>query len=802
MPDRRLSSAAVPRPHHLALCLLATIFALLLAPGSTSAQSAARWFLAEGASNAVLEQEILVGNPSASALTVTVRLLPDPSAIAPAPLTKTFALGASSRLTVILSQQFPNLNGAASAEVSAVIAGSSTPADIVVERSMYFPDGTRAGGHNAAGVTQAAERWILAEGATGVFDTFVLAANPNAAATTIRATYLTSAGLSLQSTLTAPAQGRVTFWPRQEHAQLANAEFSTVVDSLDAGQPIVAERAMYFDPAPTGSRFARSGHDALGVPEASRSWYFAEGFTGGNAQIAFETFLLLANTNATPVTATVTYQLDSGGTVIHDYPLAPNQRFTIWVDQAGRELDMRLRASAFGITVQASQPIVAERAMYWGTPSAADPTTPVFPWLEGHATAGATELAPRWAFAEGRDGQDAAGRLYSSFFLLSNPAAQPVTVRATLVTEDGGGVVSSVTVPARGRANLWPNADDTSRPEFAALRNRRFAAFLESTGNEPFVAERAMYWSGFAGGHNSLGTPWTGAIAVPARGPGDVTVTSITPSRTRLSGGEAITITGTGFSANAEATMDGMPMMVTMASSTSITALTPVRTTATGFGRAGTSTIRLTASGATRQAGTIARALRVLAIGDSFTEGQLVDRNFSVTPPMDTYKAAAPPYPEHLRQLLQADPALAPGVVVRNAGAGGECVSTSGCSSNPSSGQGRLAGLLSEMRWDIVIIMEGFNDLNNGRNAGNVVDALRDMGRRTRASGALPVMAILDGPMTHLEGAIRSMADQEGFARRVFRGIEIGTDGVHPTQRGYDDMARQAYDTLSALIPQ
>ena len=87
----------------------------LLVPAAARAQDASRWFLAEGASNAVLEEEILVANPSASDLTVTVTLLPDPSAvIAPgAVLTRNFSLRATSRLTVRVAQDFPGLNGAA-----------------------------------------------------------------------------------------------------------------------------------------------------------------------------------------------------------------------------------------------------------------------------------------------------------------------------------------------------------------------------------------------------------------------------------------------------------------------------------------------------------------------------------------------------------------------------------------------------------------------------------------------------------------------------------------------------------------
>ena len=68
---------------------------------------------------------------------------------------------------------------------------------------------------------------------------------------------------------------RATLWPSANPA-LAGQGFSTVVES---DQPVVAERAMYFD------NF-RSGHDALGVTSGRTTWYFAEGFTGGSATIA------------------------------------------------------------------------------------------------------------------------------------------------------------------------------------------------------------------------------------------------------------------------------------------------------------------------------------------------------------------------------------------------------------------------------------------------------------------------------------------------------------------------------------
>ncbi len=242
-----------------ALALLATV-------PLASAQGASTWFLAEGANNGTFAQEILVGNPSAQALKVTVTLLPQSDAQAPI-LSKTFDLGPTARLTVRLGADF-SLNGSASARVSAVLASDSvTPADIVVERTMGFQGAAQQGSHNASGVTQAglSQSWTLAEGSGGVFETFVLVANPNPTPTTVQATYLTGTGQAFVTTQVAPANSRLTFYPRGEHTALGTADFSTQIESLTPGNTLIAERAMYFD------NF-KSGHDALGVTSPSTTW--------------------------------------------------------------------------------------------------------------------------------------------------------------------------------------------------------------------------------------------------------------------------------------------------------------------------------------------------------------------------------------------------------------------------------------------------------------------------------------------------------------------------------------------------
>jgi hypothetical protein len=818
--------------------MAATTFAVLMAGTNATpagAQGASTWFLAEGANNAIFTQEILVGNPSANTLDVTVTLLPQPDAIAPV-TTRTFTLAPTSRLTVRLGPDF-QLNGSNSTRVSAVLAGTSTPADIVVERTMYFPDATRPGAHNAGGVTQGAPAWTLAEGATTIFDTFVLVANPNPTETLVRATYLTATGQQYVSQQLATANGRATFWPRQEHPGLQAAEFSTFVESLTTGNDVVAERAMYFDGL-------RSGHDALGVAMPSTTWYFAEGFTGGNAQTAFETFLLLANTGTTDGTATVDYLLDTGQVVTLTYPVAARSRFTVWVDQEGREVDSRLTSAAFGIRVTATVPIVAERAMYWGTPSAGDPNTPMMPWVEGHATAGATTPSPRWGFAEGQQGVfGAAATRYDSFFLIANVNPAPIAVRATFAREDGLGIVREVCVPANARANIWT-------ADFSELSGHRFATFVESVpsatcgsvGNEPFVAERALYLGpAFQAGHVNMGTPWTGTIVAPPPAPA-FGLANVTPSAGRLGGGQTVTLTGAGFQPGARVyflnpewtadrnantvlpDVDEATNVVVSGDGTSITARTPARSFSSGYQTAGPVTVRVVNPGnaTTELPQGFTFQLNVLAFGDDFVFGAL-----------DGGGQVPRPFPQQLRTLLTTyqrpllDPAtgaLTGGsrlqfgtyVQVANGGVIGECASstTAPCT---NAGSQRFPSLVDAVRstnpanaFDAVVFLEGINDVRAGISPVSVRFAMRGMLLDAASRQIVPIVTRLDDGTNLISsgdlGALNTQLwelTEEPLGMEVYRQqlFTIPSGGAYPTQAGYDRMAQLIFEKVAREFP-
>jgi hypothetical protein len=824
----------MPRTYRAALLTL-LFSGTLTAP--VLAQGASTWFLAEGANNAIFSQEILVGNPSADTLTVTVTLLPQPDAITSETM-RSFTLGPTSRLTVRLGDDF-GLNGSSSARVNAVIANTATPADIVVERTMYFPGAMRTGAHNAGGVTEAAAAWTLAEGATlAGFDTFVLVANPNATAVDVRATYLTDTGQEFVTVQSAPANSRVTFWPRQEHPQLEVAAFSTFVQSLTVGNGVIAERAMYFDGL-------GAGHDALGVAAPSTTWYFAEGFTGGNPTIAFETFLLLANTGNVDTTATVDYLLDSGEVVSINYPVAARSRFTVWVDQEGRLVDNRLANAAFGIRVTSLDPIVAERAVYWGAPSSVDPTTPASPWRDGHATAGTPAPAQKWAFAEGQQGVfGAASTRYDSFFLVANPNPVPIAVRATFVREDGFGIVREACVGGNARGNIWA-------ADYPELSGHRFATFLEtvasatcaSTGNETFVAERATYLgAGFQAGHANMGTPWTGTIATPPAAPA-FAITSIAPNAGRLGGNQPFTISGAGFQqgarvvfVNPEWTTDrnantilpnvdeAFDVVVSM-DGTTITGRTPRRSFATGYQTAGPATVRVINPDTTsiEQANGFTFRLNVLAFGDDFVYGQL-----------DNDIRATTPFPARLQQLLTSfnRPLLDPNnglptgdtrvqfgthVTVTNGGVVGECVSSTVAPCTGQSGSQRyptfvdaVASANAADAFDAVVFLHGINDVRFGHSPVSVRNALRGMLTQSNTRGIVPIVTRLDDGTNLLSQSDRNALNAEIWALteellgfEIYRQalFEVDSGGQFPLQNGYDRMGLLVFEKVAREFP-
>jgi len=432
-----------------------------------------RYFLTEGATGSFFDEDLVIANPNTTDVAATLTFYPEggrPS------ITETRVLPARSGTTVRVDA----IPGLEATSVSAVV---STESDLplVVERTQFW-DGTAYGGHTESAAPGLATRWYFAEGAQGYFETFVLIANPNAAPVDVVLTFLREGGGSATATVPVAAFSRATF-PASRLPGLAGSSFALIVD---APQPIVAERAMYFGSTPT--RPWNGGAASTGAIAPSSTWYFAEGATGS----FFDTFFLLLNPGTVDAHVTLRYLLDTGEVIDVARIVPARSRLTVNVEA---ESDARLHAASMATLVTSDLPIVAERSVYWSTTGEAQP------WGESHTSRGATDAAPRWALAEGRSG----GALgFNTFVLLANPGTQPAETTVQFVPDSGVPVVRTYVVPAMGRVTIDVTA---AAPE---LQNHSFITLVATSGGVPIVVERSMYWNGagltWSGGSNAGAT--------------------------------------------------------------------------------------------------------------------------------------------------------------------------------------------------------------------------------------------------------------------------------------------------------
>ena len=339
------------------------------------------WYLAEGATHSGFELFYLLQNPAPTPTRVRVRYL-RPSG---APLEKDYVLLPTSRTNIWVDLEDIPGHGLAltSTDVSAVITSlDATP--IIVERALYLTSQGRRfnAGHESTGVTSPALQWLLAEGATGpYFDLYVLIANPNATAATVRVTYLLVDGRTFTRTLTAPANSRSSILVDNETFDggvtypLADVAVSTTV-TVENDVPVIVERALWWP-----GEFAtwHEAHNSAGATTTGLAWALAEGEVGGPRNV--ETYVLLANPSSNVSPVTVTLYFDDGTTDTQSFRVEKSSRFNVdvrsmFASAAGRRFgvvvesqarsgaDCTYLGSLYGLDCSAIG-IVVERAMYW-----------------------------------------------------------------------------------------------------------------------------------------------------------------------------------------------------------------------------------------------------------------------------------------------------------------------------------------------------------------------------------------------------------------------------------------------------
>ena len=193
-------------------------------------------------------------------------------------------------------------------------------------------------------------------------------------------------------------------------------------------------------------------------------------------------------------------------------------------------------------------------------------------------------------------------------------------------------------------------------------------------------------------------------------------------------------------------------------------------------------------------------ATRFSAFGDSITEGKFASGD-----------SAPVPYPADLRTRLAARYATQT-FTVSNDGVGGE--TTVG-------GAARLPGVLSARNPEVLLLVEGVNDLALGDSSrvAVVINNLRTMVQTARGRGIQVFLGTLlpEIPGGSRTGAIalivptndqiRALAASQGVPLvdlyQAFSGMErtlIGEDGLHPNAAGYQKIAETFFTAIRSRL--
>lgn len=413
-------------------------------PGTSTPASAvppantqSTWYFAEGSTASPFDTWILLQNPNSTSATATVTFMQDNGATT----TRQYTLPPTSRFSLFANQVLPN------AAISTVVQADRP---IFAERAMYF----RTDGHGSPGVNQPSTTWYLAEGSTAApFDSWILVMNPNTTPARVTFTLMAESGANKTIVRDMPPTSRCSLFANQVMPGVA---FSARVDGT---VPIVVERAMYVS--------GGGGHGTTGVTAPSRSWYLAEGDT----RRGYDTWLLLMNPNDTPTTAAVTFAKEDGTLLTTHHTLGPRSRYSIFANQVMPDARLSLR-------VDASQPVIAERAMYFGRGGA-------------HNTVATPSPARTWYLPEGSTAPP-----FHEYLLIANPSGSSVSATVTWMQEGGKTSTQMVTIAPNARATI-----DANR----VIPNAALSARVDASA--PVVVERSMYFSNGDGGTNTIGIP-------------------------------------------------------------------------------------------------------------------------------------------------------------------------------------------------------------------------------------------------------------------------------------------------------
>jgi len=425
----------------------------LIGLGTRFESLAPTWYLAEGSSAWGFYCYIAIENPNNQQVTVDITYMTDSGPVSGG----TLVLPAKSHTSVLPENILGEQDFSTKIECR-------EGKQIAVDRTMSWqgPGAPSIDGHCSIGVTSPAKTWYLAEGSSDWgFECWLLIQNPNDTAATCDVTYMIEGAGPATFTKTIPANSRRSYNMADD---IGAADASIKVDS---NIPVIPERAMY-------RNNRREGHDSIGTTAPAYEYYLAEGTTAWG----FTTYVLIQNPNPTVTTVDVTLMTPSGPVPLTPFEVPANQRRTLRINDFLLDKD-------FSTQVSGSQPIIAERAMYWG---AGTPMGEACHDSIGMAAPHTTFYLP-------------AGETSSTtetWTLVQNPNPIPVTVEISYLTPTGvNNPMFTETIPANSRmtfsmADKIPNGLGS-------------IVVTSKTAGSKIMVERAMYGNSRGAGTDTIG---------------------------------------------------------------------------------------------------------------------------------------------------------------------------------------------------------------------------------------------------------------------------------------------------------
>ncbi|MFH1150527.1 MAG: hypothetical protein V1748_08635 [Actinomycetota bacterium] len=409
------------------------------------------WFLAEGSTDWGFSTYISILNPNPSAVNAEITYMTGTGAVSGGTVT----MPAMSQATIDPAQVVPATDF--STRVRCV---EGLP--IAVDRTMSWT-GTGAAApesHSSIGVTWPSCAWCMPEGSSAWgFETWTCVQNPNQTNAQVTVTYMMENDAPVMVNDTLPPLSRRTY-SMKDHIGEKDASIKVTSDV-----PVIPERAMY-------RNNRREGHESIPCELPGYDYYLAEGSTAWG----FTTYLLIQNNNKGTADVTVTYMTSNGPVIQPTFQMPMSSRKTIRVNDVLPNADFSIKVSCPGT-------IIAERAMYWNSP-----TGEVCHDSVGTADPHTTYHLP--------DGDTTSGT--ETWTLVQNPNGSDVQVEVQYLTPDGKGNKSFTdTVPANSR-RTYSMADH--------ITNGRAGIVVTSkTTGAKIIVERSMYSNGRQAGTDTIG---------------------------------------------------------------------------------------------------------------------------------------------------------------------------------------------------------------------------------------------------------------------------------------------------------